>query len=872
MSSPILATGVLLLAHHRLKTFVRAMEAKGAFSSVADGGRRRLVEPATDFERDHAGNRASVVVNDVERKVAALAEAALSMIEGDVPVPVPARSRLGDGISRGAVAGTTALELGALVSAFEPKYRWLTEVIRRGTPDLHRSKLLVPSTDLVLALAKRSLDASTTEDQRAFCRAYSTGALCALAADVVINPVLRGVQARETRRDWDRLGSAGRAAAEALVVERLLERTGGSAWTDWWPAVSDIPDAVLDGWIAAIEEVHHVGSTAPVGLTPNAGPLAMPVRADLRDAYQVFFRGELLMGQNLGFGEWFGLMLPVFVAPLIALPIAAAHDRARLIFTPSTTTTPALQPDATSWLALTSLGGLCGSLTPLIYGLVVKSQFRGSDWMIGEIIGMAVGRALFGGIGLAAGTDGGLGAAMLVLQLIPDLIAIVQAIAHYASNQPGAGFVMLTQIIPAIGAILALLAGAAFRGAGVVWEPGSFLPGWLIVLLIVIVLALIFAGIFKAIGGFRTFALTGATPNVSSLDALPGGAVAEPRALAHLFDPSSMWRDPAVAAATADFRHLHYPAGARDLVKIWWSGSGDVRLTHDDARLQFRRASGPPADVAIPPGITATALAERIQTTVNTAFGGTDLHAVAAQPTAIAATLPFPRVVEDPGDLLATLAEHAAHAADETALGTSEGAATVLRQAHRVDQTTTFGSVGPSRSSVEGWKVVPSAARGDADVTALGLAADLAALLCMGAAPELASTKPRFGGADMAPIHQVFRKWNLDERSVNEWRTLVAGAAQPERRNGAEGEDDGARAPATGSSYVAPTSTDETLLEMGWIPAWRAWSRVAGDITANTEAPSASPYTPPRPGPEGTTSPPSNAQLSAAIRYLLDLG
>jgi hypothetical protein len=58
---------------------------------------------------------------------------------------------------------------------------------------------------------------------------------------------------------------------------------------------------------------------------------------------------------------------------------------------------------------------------------------------------------------------------------------------------------------------------------------------------------------------------------------------------------------------------------------------------------------------------------------------------------------------------------------------------------------------------------------------------------------------------------------------------------------------------------------------MGWIPLWRAWLRVAADPTADSAATTAMPYTPAVATRDGQLRRPANAELSTAVRFLLDL-
>lgn len=76
----------------------------------------------------------------------------------------------------------------------------------------------------------------------------------------------------------------------------------------------------------------------------------------------------------------------------------------------------------------------------------------------------------------------------------------------------------------------------------------------------------------------------------------------------------------------------------------------------------------------------------------------------------------------------------------------------------------------------------------------------------------------------------------------------------------------------------APPPADPVLADgariadaMGWVPLWRAWLRVAGDTTADTAATVVSRDTPAVRAADGSVIRPTNAQLTAGIRFLLDL-
>jgi hypothetical protein len=70
----------------------------------------------------------------------------------------------------------------------------------------------------------------------------------------------------------------------------------------------------------------------------------------------------------------------------------------------------------------------------------------------------------------------------------------------------------------------------------------------------------------------------------------------------------------------------------------------------------------------------------------------------------------------------------------------------------------------------------------------------------------------------------------------------------------------------------APAPAPETVARgLGWVPLWRAWSRMAADMTADTSAAQPMSYTPTIRLADGTPLQPANADLTNAMRFLLDL-
>jgi hypothetical protein len=242
--------------------------------------------------------------------------------------------------------------------------------------------------------------------------------------------------------------------------------------------------------------------------------------------------------------------------------------------------------------------------------------------------------------------------------------------------------------------------------------------------------------------------------------------------------------------------------------------------------------------------------------------------------------LPYPSIIAEHGDREASWVARAEKAGTFVKLGTRHDDGYLLEHAPRDASTTTWGAGGPSALPFTGYKLVPGPGLGDVESTALGYAGDLAALLAMGAATHLSADPLRTAPASNLPdplpkVHQVFRRWNLDERRVNEWRMLVAGGAASEKGTTPHRYD------AANLHRLPPEPPDvfnhngeRVANAMGWVEAFRAWVRVAGNPRQDTDDATAAPFTAPiaRDAAPAPPTPPSNRDLSDAMRFLFELG
>jgi hypothetical protein len=235
-------------------------------------------------------------------------------------------------------------------------------------------------------------------------------------------------------------------------------------------------------------------------------------------------------------------------------------------------------------------------------------------------------------------------------------------------------------------------------------------------------------------------------------------------------------------------------------------------------------------------------------------------------------SLPWPGTLADPGDP-GPIADAAVAKARFVPVGKTQETGVVLRHAPRADLSTPAGLMA---SGPDAFPVVPVASLGDLEGSGLGAAADLATLLAVAAAPAFGPVAVADGVLPALPVPavgevvQVFRRWNLDERRLAEWQTLVGGGAPPDGPPAAA-PDPLLRTPPIGYAGAQPVGAD-LVAAMGWIPLWRSWIRVATDAQADAASPLPLASTPLVRFPDGSVRRPTNAELTEGIRYLLDLG
>ena len=890
--SLLIPSAVGLLTHKRLVDVAEALERKigGGFY---DAGPRDIA----DLSSIDVG---TVAVNDTERRVLGLAKAAAAMFQAGPPIDLPDGLPVGHGFGRFAVAGSAAFELPAYAELFTRNGSWIADIIRRGTPDENFSKVVVGSTQLAVRAGEIGVGLATDDAAQARIQSFAMGMMSALASQVVVNPVFRGLQVRETKRDWSRSQPAvDIGSAEQRIIRNLLGgRSGAASWQGWWPSTSEVPDALLDGYVQAVEEAYGIRAHRPHGFGDYEQQFAAAVpppltRDRLRDGYTLARLDAQFT--SWGAGTWYLALLPTLVVPIARFALVRALPHGKAFVDPS------LHVDERGAWEVAMLGTGLGALAPAGYSMYLWTQVpENTEAFVEAVVMFGLRTAL--ALGSIAADDAGAGVrwGLLFTPLAAlDVYSLVRGLIERGNGSP-AGFVFLLQTIPLMTGSVVLLWSLLSEGMISAGADKDVVYFVMLAALAAILLAAV--GIPMAValsngGGLRSLLLGSRISITDSLEALTenGG----PQALAALFDDSTLWFDPAVAPPGPTLADLRYPAGRRALLRIWWTGAGGLQISHDEHTVTFKKDDGSTKDVVLPPGKTAAPDLARLLVA--------QMPGLSAQPyDPVGSTfdLPYPHTLDRPGrhagDARAARCARARlrPGRDDVRLRVHPPAHAARRAGHDLRRkrpvgVATRGDRGRSRPDARRPRAV-----GDRD----GGGSRRAVVHGGRAEPRRLGARherERAGGGSRSrhrvptlpggrhsgtssPVFQVFRQWNLDERRVNEWRMLVQGGADRDQTDPVHADPGMRPNPVPGApAYVnaaqnappaPPAPAPEAVARaLGWVPLWRAWSRMAGDVTADSASTTPMSYTPSVRLADGTRLQPSNADLTNAIRFLLDL-
>lgn len=813
---------------------------------------------------------AAGTVHPVERRVLALARAGLTNLQAGPKPRVPAGTP-GAQIGSYALLGALGFELPAYTSAFLPGGGWVAENLRRGTGDPHLSNVAVSATELPLKLAKTGLPGSSATTNAAL-RAFATGLLAAAAAGATLSPQLADLLSQDTQADWHpRSRSRGASALEHVMRRDVLGGSAGvTSLSPWLPPAADVPPALWEKYVGAIEQTYHLPGQRSLGFGS--------FEADLDPGYWINAR-RLAGGYGVLLDEvratswsawpWWGLLSPILLAPSVALLVARSLPHARAF-------TDGGELSERSFFELLTLAMGIGAIAPFTYSMLMWSQVSDHGEAFGTSLLMGLARGALVGAGLGTASDEGQEWAVrwgaLFLPLAgADTYAAIRSAAD-SGRHPGNAKVFALQTLPALTGITTLgLAGLARTIGGEATERDTAQDdtvAWSLALgtgaLLLGAVGIPVALALSRGGGWQSWFIRehGHLPLLSAT-AHAGVEPLSPTAAARVFENPSLW--PALGVPVA-LDQQHYPAGMRQLVRVWWTGTGELKLRYGGTTLHLRH-DGTESAVDLADPTSATTLVTQIEA----ALPGLKAELVGTDTPAL--DLPRPMGLADAGDT----AWHEAAEPLRTSfvrVPTRKGGALLLRAAPRVEQSATAGRTAPAATP---YLVFPADPTRDDPGSGLIDAADLAALLVTAAAPSMGTVvvddgRPALPVPAVGEVTQVFRRWNLDERRLDEWRSLVTGhgATVPPADPVRGGQNMLVRTHAT--AYAPQPGGRDVAEAMGWLPLWRAWLGVAGDPAANAGDNAIHAGTPQVAFPVGPPRKPTNRELTDGIRFLLDLG
>ena len=853
--------------------------------------RQRLDEVRTAL---NAKQSSGVAMTNIDRRVLQLATEAHRILarapypNADFPDEAFMRP-FGKDVSKLAVLGSMGPDLTGFSATLAPGQNWVFDTVHKGYPDGNREAVVARTCEFALAMWRRGStavraavsNATQQKEQLDMVRAYVLGHLAHVAGDVISHPFINDLEWHLGTRAFSKLEHGdGEVSHDALVAQKVFRRQStreGQAWDAWWPTSQDLPKGFFDAYQEALEDVYRARTSRRTGRFEFEEHLRSldppPMNAEfVRDGFSMF-RSILNIVYGWGGWSWFGFLTPLAVI-LMAFPfLGIALPQARQLFVGKSEESD----EAQGPFEFLTLGVTLGSFLTLGYGiwLTTLTTHGVKARMVLELVGASVNTVL-GIIFLATTSVKGfsLPAKYILLFTVPAVIAvlnIVLAIADFARDgYTRRGAIALFYAAPTLVMLVAallnwllFLAARAISSDGTVkWPFALFAIIW-----VVIVIVFWFLSAFVFLRGLK-------------IPEKPGREAEDPH-FVRLFDEATLHRGPS-DGAPPEVLERFFPSGRRKLIQLWWEGAGDLFVRVDRYRLVFRftnEDAAPtqevPAPIAPMPAVDYVKFLER---TVKDPDGDTGkLKGTLVHPEDDY-VLPPGATFADHGDGEEKLAGHNSEAAKFKKLGTSQDpGGYVLYHAPQSANAIYFGANGPVANTfagndadlrvaeqIDGYTYVYDTVDDDSVNTLMGYAADLAALLSLGAVSHMSTLNP-----PMDPIFQVFRNWNLDRRRVNEWRMLVAGGARSEKEGAPTRFDESMLRPPDPPTWRAPMDTaaadviqeaERTALEMGWVPLFREWFDMTRRPTVDSLADE-------RLNPNN----PTNRAMTRAMAWLLDM-
>ncbi len=675
--------------------------------------RRRLAQIRRELRQKIANGS---TVTDLEHRVAYLADKAhqLLSVAGDdnsgieYPSGLSYGTPLGQGISPFAVMGSMGPDLTGFSAVLAPGSEWVFDTVHKGTPDGHREAVVARTTDLAIELwnqAKTAIERRTTDDpqqatalqnkknaDKAKMRAYVLGHLCHVMGDVISHPYVNDIEWHlkgEGREDFSHASTE--AQMDARIAQQIFRRSGtrdGQSWGKWVPGTDQVPVEFYSAYERAFKETYYKNSVRPTGyghfekMFTDLGPPALSPDF-VKDGYAFYKDAVLEMVYTWGYGRWWGFFLPMFI-PLAALfPLAMALPAGRRFKDNSLDDLAQWYEDQErddldrAYFEVFMLPFAVTSVIPLFYGSWIAALTRhgveGITWtgIVFSVLNVIAAITFFATLAV---DDLPWWFRWLILFAIPAASGVGFFVEWLTNHREGRGrrkWLSLIYTLPFL--ISAAFALVYFLLVMLLPDTAGDVLYW-ILLVLVSGTALVMSFVAPALA------------KDARISDQPKPFPVDRRHYVRLFDDTTLHWDPAAASPAMDAKY--FPSSSRELIRLWWQGSGEMFVRSRGTFIEFAfnenatdsQVQRVPAPIA---PMTALEYIDFLNRTVEDDGGGTgDLHGALVYGNDLQYDLP-------PG---ATFA----HETSFTKLETSSGDGNYkLRHAHKSAQAIRYQRTGP---------------------------------------------------------------------------------------------------------------------------------------------------------------------------------
>ncbi len=307
-------------------------------------------------------------------------------------------------------------------------------------------------------------------------------------------------------------------------------------------------------------------------------------------------------------------------------------------------------PDERSWYELIGTHFAVGSVTPLVYSMVlwgITPRNTGTfvQSLLAGIVRIATSIGFFSTTGRSPKLRWGL---FFTLFLLPDLYFSVRSAIDRAGGRPGDANLYFIQTLPLMSVAVGLLFGLPFlapsaRKTEVFWGLWGVLLALLLGANFLIARALAKSG---GVLGFLRNRPAPPEPSIGDLD--PAQLYAPKPVFAAAFHDTTLWPE------TEPAPEQRYPSGRRALIRLWWEGDPPLQIKHDRNTVVFKVG-----DTERPPIVLDGPLdTAGIIAALNAAMTEDDFHAEVYAGDDPNYAIPVPQTLADPGDGAAAWTEH----------------------------------------------------------------------------------------------------------------------------------------------------------------------------------------------------------------------